>query len=41
MDDWKMQQHGNLGPEADDSADPDMAMYSPLFISNPKSKPVL
>lgn len=27
MDDWKMQQHGNLGPhEADDSADADMAM---------------
>lgn len=26
MDDWKMQQ-GNLGPDADDYNDPDMAMY--------------
>lgn len=33
MDDWKMQQHGNLGPhEADDSADADMAMYVDVYI---------
>ena len=28
MDDWKMQQQGNLGPhEADDLGDTDIAMY--------------
>lgn len=26
MDDWKLQQ-GNLGPDPDDSNDPDMALY--------------
>lgn len=31
MEDWKMQQ-GNIGPEADDAADADMAMYVSNFI---------
>lgn len=31
MDDWKLQQ-GNLGPEGDDTADVDMAMYISNFL---------
>lgn len=27
MDEWKTHQYGNMGPEHDDYADPNMALY--------------
>ena len=38
MDDWKLQQ-GNLGPDPDDSNDPDMALYVLSLLKKKKKIP--